>query len=81
MRVTFVGGPLHGTTDEMEPAPNRHWHESETGEKTLYAIQSEDAFSVGTNPLKTIHVWYAPVGTTQEEFYAKRKELPDPIAP
>jgi hypothetical protein len=78
MRATFLGGPRHGQTVDMDPAPNRLWVDNPDGSKFLYSVKSEDLEAVGTRPLKTRHTWYAKANIEDEEFYELRDSIPQP---
>lgn len=75
MRATFLGGPRHGNTLDVESTPDRIWVDNEDGTKFLYAIKSEDLEGVGALPLRTHHVWYAEANIDDQKFYALQRSV------
>lgn len=75
MRATFVGGPRHGTHEEMENPPERLMANNPDGTTLVYNKRSEQAEGVGNFPMRTFQVWYAPLNMSAEEFHKHQMDL------
>lgn len=76
MQVTFVGGPSHGKTIEMEAPAERLWVNDGHGGKFLYAVRTSSLEGVGHRPMYPVHVWYAAQNIDQEEYLRLLASIP-----
>ena len=62
VRVTFIGGPLHGVQQEMDAPEDRLWRDFGNGTAVLYALRWTS--SATPSP----HAHYAPVGMSEHAY-------------
>lgn len=68
MRISFVGGPKDGKSENVNDPPERFWVNSGGGERCLYAVRR---FTGTANPIHKkdgFHKIYAPTDMTAEQF-------------
>jgi hypothetical protein len=70
MRISFVGGPKDGKSEEAVDPPERMWVNNAEGGRCLYAVRR---FTGTANPAQKkdgYHKIYAPTDMTAEQFAA-----------
>ena len=73
IRVTFIGGPAHGTEELIERPADTIWHTLPNGQVAAYARRRSD---VGIGNSRAV---YAPVGMSESvyaEFAASYFKVP-----
>lgn len=74
MLAVFLGGPKHGRCEEMDTTPARVTEQGEDGTHVVYVRMGEDADGVGHRELVTRRVYYAPSGTSIEDYHKLWKD-------
>lgn len=68
MRISFVGGPKDGKTENVVDPPERMWANCTDGSRCLYAVRRFTGIANPAQKKDGYHKIYAPTDMTAEQF-------------